>query len=576
MEDALSEIVRRHEILRTALSLREGNLEQIVHAPFRVTLPRHRIIPDGDLDLQIHDAVTLLAQHRFDLAEFPYWRFSLLELGPEDHVLVLVQHHVVSDGWSLGILLNELGESYGAFARGEESPLGELPIQYSDYAAWQRERLQGDSLEALFSWWKQQLQDLPASVHLPFDASRPELQSDRGDAETLVLAGSHCQQLREFCGRYAATPFMTLLSMFAILIARYSAQRDFVVGTPTGNREHPDCEGLLGFFLNTLAIRIKLAGDPSFGKLVHQVRATAVEAFAHQDLPFEKLVEELKPERDLSRSPIFQDMFIMHTQPVGELELHDLTMGDVSFESGTSKYDLTLAATLSNEQLLMTLEYCTALFERNTVRRMLRHAQELLTSALATPDVPISTLSMIPADERSQVVTLWNQTEQAFPQNRTIDDLVFAQVRKTPDRIALIDDTTQWSYVELAQRVVQIQALLGSHGVVRGQRIAVYLDRSVDIVAALLAVLRIGAAYVPLDDALPEQRRRFVFADANVALVLTQESKRSSLNALGVNAISIDVDLPAVSTSVASNCRSSASADDCAYIIYTSGSTGTP
>jgi amino acid adenylation domain-containing protein len=576
LESALSEIVRRHEILRTTLSLRDGILLQVVNAPFRIRLQRSHIDSTAT-DQRLENAITSLAQQRIDLNEFPYWRFSLIELGEEDHVLAIVQHHIVSDGWSMGIIFDELSKLYGAFVHGQDSPLPELPIQYSDYAAWQRERLQGDTLESLLSWWKQHLQGLPANLVLPLDTRRPDLQSDRGDWELISLAGSHVRRLKEFCGRHGVTPFMTLLSVFAVLLSRYSGQDDVVIGTPTGNRDHQDCEQLLGFFLNTLAIRIDLQDSPSFEKLVRQVRGRALECFAHQELPFEKLVDELQLERDLSRPPLFQVMFIMHTQPTGALDLHDLTIGHVPFESGSSKYDLTLAATLGDEELLLTLEYCTSLFESTSVRRMLRHVQGLLSSALEHPDVPIRTLPMMSDDEQNRIVKQWNQTDKSYPQDCSIDDLVFDQARETPDRIAVCDRDTHWSYQNLTERVEAIQRQLIGSGLSRGEKIAVYLDRSVETVATLLAVLRCGLAYIPLDDALPEKRLRYIIDDSNVAAILTQESRREQLTKLGVRVVCIDSDLTQASKgSIPEPRESFATAEDVAYIIYTSGSTGMP
>lgn len=578
LESALSEIVRRHEILRTTVSLREGRLVQVVHAPSRVSLPCHSLSTRGPdlVDREVSDEVTRLAQQPFDLSEFPYWRFLLLRLGPEDHVLVTIQHHIVSDGWSIGVLMHELSSLYQANLDGKESPLPELPIQYGDYAHWQRERLSGENLDALLSWWKKYLADVPRTLDLPTDFPRPDLQSDRGDWEVLTLGDSYCRKLREFCGRHAVTPFMMLLSVFSVFLARYSGQRDLAIGTPSGNRDHPHCEGLLGFFLNTLAVRLNLNRDPSFTELVQQSRSTTLDVFSHQELPFEKLVDALQLERDLSRSPVFQAMFIMHSQRASRLHLHNLTLGEVAFESGTAKYDLTLAATLFDDHIILTLEYRTSLFESTTVRRMLRQIKELLTSALELPELPVSQLRFVPQDELSLVVTRWNQTSEEYPKECTIDALVLAQAQNTPHQIAVRDLNTQLTYQDLSVRVRNLSQRLADRGLVRNQRVAVYLDRSAEMIVGLLAILHVGAAYVPLDDALPRERLQFIMKDAAIAGILTQESKRPDLDWLGVPLVTIDSDLERIDMPSGLQSGSSASSNDYAYVIYTSGSTGQP
>lgn len=591
LEAALGEIVERHEILRTTISFRDGRLVQVVHPPVQVSL-KPVPIPDATTDEHdrvLHEAVTRLAQQPIDLEKFPYWRITLLRIGAEQHVLVVVQHHIVSDGWSISILLDELTTLYRAKVSGKDAKLPALPIQYGDYAAWQRERLRDEHLDNLLNWWHEFLQNAPSALEVPTDYPRPEVQSERGDWEVLTLGESHCRKMRSFCGQHGVTPFMLMLSVFSVFLARYTGQFDLVIGTPTGNRDHPFCEGLLGFFINTLAIRLRLAGDPTFAQLVQHVRTHSLEVFSHQELPFEKLVEALQPRRDLSRGPITQVMFIMHSQPTSDVDLHELTIGEVEFESGTAKYDLTLATTMGEDHCILTMEYCKALYESSSVRRMLRHIKELLTSALDAPDSPISQLNAVPVEERELILSRWNQTDESFGEFDRVDAMISAQARKTPGRVAVCGNDGVLTYRELSRRTDRLSQLLIARGLKRHDRIAVFLDRSTDLLVAILAVWRIGAVYVPIDEAFPDARLQFITEDAALTAIVTEQSKHERVQSLGIEEIVVDnLFTEAVSHEDGESLKqaelaaktpaeaSVASPQDEAYIIYTSGSSGRP
>ncbi len=575
LERALTKIVERHEVLRTTLELEGDRLVQIVHPAIPVRLEKRSLshVLGDARHRAVSEEVTRLAQQPFDLASCPYWRFALLQIGPEEHVLAIVQHHIVSDGWSLGIFMRELGLLYDACVHGREPELPRLALQYGDYAAWQRAWLNGERFDSLLAWWKSQLADLPPALEMPTDHPRPELQTFEGTAELTVLSRADGLAVLEFCQAQGVTPFMTLLAAWAAILSRYSQQRDLVIGTPVGNRSHADLEPLLGFFLNTLALRIDLSDDPSFAELVRQVRHVALEAFERHELPFEKLVEEIRPERDLSRSPVFQVMFIMHNAPKARLELSDLTLGETSFESGTSKYDLTLSASMMGDRLVLALEYNTALFEKTSILRMLGHYRELLVRAMAEPHRPASELPLLTPAQKTRLTVEWNGAAVDYPRGATVCSLIYVQARATPDAIAVRDRHVAWTYAELTAFADRIAARLSSQGVRRGDRVAVLAHRSADMVGMLLGVLLSGAAYVPLDLALPPARQRFILGDADVKLILTQRDLVNEFQ---------DISLPLLCVEERKDRRLGASRrgepapNDIAYVMYTSGSTGQP
>ncbi|MEZ6088052.1 MAG: amino acid adenylation domain-containing protein [Pirellulaceae bacterium] len=500
---------------------------------------------------------------------------SCFGLSTEEHIFVTVQHHIVSDGWSIRILLHELKLLYSAFVQGLKSPLRDLPIQYGDYARWQRSRLQGDAMRTLLQWWRKHLEGCSFVLDLPTDLPRPELQSEHGDWEAISIGPAHCKQLKAFCSAQGVTPFMVMLTVYAIFLSRYSGQKTLVLATPTGNREQPECEDLLGFFINTLAIRIDYSGAISFADAVQATKRETIEAFAHQELPFERLVEEVQPTRDLSRSPVAQVMFIMHSQPSSQFEMQDITVGAVNYDTGTSKYELTLTARLSESELILSLEYCTALFEQATIRRMLRQIRELLISALTQPDLPTCRLSM--GDESEAPVSTRSLGLDNASLARTITDLVRDASLGSPQRIAVVDQTRTYTYFELHQLVGLMHERLTRMGVKCGDRIAVNLDHSIEMVATLLAVLRLGAAYVPVDDSSPKERLRRMLDDAGVVvyatdkvtddLPLTEHERVLQIDRASSVTFENGEDMPLVDHSHPS---------DMAYILYTSGSTGEP
>ena len=554
LERALNEVVRRHEALRTTFDTVDGRPVQVVAPELTIPLP----VIDAE-PAEARRIAAEFARQPFDLKRGPLLRARLLRLGPQEHIVLLVAHHIVSDDWSSRVFMQEIAALYEAFSLGRPSPLPELPVQYPDYAAWQRQWLQGEVLDRELAYWKSRLAGIPPVLNLPVDRPRPAVQTFSGDYEQFTLSAEVTAALKSLTRKERATAFMTLLALFEVLLYRYSGQDDFAIGTPIAGRNRAELEPLIGFFINTLVLRAGLAGDPTFRELLARVRETALDAYAHQEVPFELLVDALQPERDLSHSPLFQTMFVLQNAPVRMRELPGsrLTLSPEEAHSGTAKFDLTLFMVEGGEQFAGALEYNTDLFDRSTIRRMLDHFAALAGAVAANPDQPISALEMLAPSERRQIVEEWNRTEVALPGPQCAHRLFEHQVERTPHALAAICGEERVTFRELDARANRVAAFLKAQGVGPETLVGVLMDRSVDLVASLIGIWKAGGAYVPIDPAYPEQRRRFMLADAGVRLVLTPES----LSAM-------PPDAPHVSLEV--------SPANLAYVIYTSGSTGAP
>ncbi|HEX8821925.1 MAG TPA: condensation domain-containing protein, partial [Archangium sp.] len=422
LEHSVQELVRRHESLRTTFRSTGTEAVQVIHSNASLSLPLVDLstLPQSQQEGEVRRLAEEEAQRAFDLIHGPLLRVKLLKLADTQHVLLLTMHHIVSDGWSMGVLLKEVAALYQAFASGQPSPLPELPVQYADYAAWQRGWLQGEVLERQVRYWKQQLTDAPPALELPTDKPRPAVQTFRGAQQSLQLPRELSESFLALCQREGVTPFMGLLAAFQAVLSRYSDQQDISVGSPIAGRTHADTEGLIGFFVNTLVLRTRLEGNPSFRELLGRVRQTTLGAYAHQDLPFEKLVEELKPQRSLSHPPLFQVMFAFQNAPLpanseAEGSRPSLEMRPLEVEGQTAKFDLTLALSQTPEGLLGSLEYNTDLFEPETAARMLGHLRVLLEAATANPELSLSALPLLPEAERQQVLVQWNDTRADYP-----------------------------------------------------------------------------------------------------------------------------------------------------------------
>jgi amino acid adenylation domain-containing protein len=578
LEKALNEIVRRHESLRTNFGLLDGEPIQVITPETKITLPITdlRGVETANQRARVSQLAIEQWQQPFDLWNELLLRCDLVAIDELEHVLLVTIHHIVTDGWSMGIFMRELTALYNAFSEDKPSPLAELPVQYADYAVWQRERLQGEVLEDQLSYWKQQLAGTPAILELPTDHPRPALRTYRGAAESFKLPEDLNRQLHELSRREGATLFMTLLASFQVLLARYSGQNDVVVGAPIAGRGRLELEGLIGFFVNTLALRVDLSGDPDFTEVLRRVRSTCLSAYAHQEVPFERLVEELHPERSLSRQPLFQVMFqLRNGVSQAQQPLKDLVIQGMNQDRDATKFDLTLSVMDDGTAIQGRMEYSTELFEAETVRRMIGHWQALLTSVTAEPNRAVSELSLLDVSER-QMLAQWNDTGADYPTGAFIHELIERQAIGTPDSVALVFEDVSLTYRELNERANQLAHYLLSSGIGRQSLVGVLMHRSSEMVVSLLAILKTGAAYLPLDPDYPQQRVSFMLQHAQVPLVLTQEELADRLTGSDATPVCVDQKWNEIGVHSTSNFPSTVSADDLAYVIYTSGSTGLP
>ncbi|HET9387024.1 MAG TPA: amino acid adenylation domain-containing protein, partial [Gemmatimonadales bacterium] len=548
----------------------------------RITTPQSVPLPLTDLSTlapaALHARAITEAEVRlpFDLGTGPLLRVQLLRLSAEEHVLLLDVHHIASDGWSSGIFERELSLAYAAFVKGGEPQLPALPIQYADYAAWQREWLQGEVLQAQLDYWKQQLADLPA-LGLPTDRPRPPIATHKGAHCSFDLPAHLCDALKALGRSAGTTLFMTLLAAFQVLLYRYSGQEDIAVGTPIAGRGRTEFEGLIGFFANTLVLRSDLSGNPSFRELLSRVREAALGAYTHQELPFEKLVEELAPARDMSRNPLFQVSFALQNAPAGALAFEGVEVNRVYLEGNTAKFDLYLALRESGAGLHGRWEYATDLFDASTIERMSGHLRQLLEAIVADPAQRIGHLPMLSAAERHQLLVEWNDTATDYPAERCIQQLFEAQVARTPEATALIFEDQRLSYAELNARANRLAHHLIALGVGPEVLVAVCLERSPEFVVSLLAILKAGGAYVPLDPAYPQQRLAFMLEDTRAPVLLTEQALLAQIPpSYAGRLVCMDRDEQLLDAQPLTNPTCRATAESLAYVIYTSGSTGRP
>jgi amino acid adenylation domain-containing protein len=577
LERSLNEISRRHEVLRTTFTLVDGHLVQVIAHDAILQLPVRDLcnVPHSEREEEAKRITAEEGRKPFDLGKGPLVRAMLLRISDEDHVFLYIMHHIVSDGWSRGIFYSELSTLYEAFFGGKSSPLRELPIQYADFSVWQRQWLQGEVLEKQLSYWKQQLADVPV-LELPTDRPRPPVQTYRGARQSLVLPKTLCDDLKAVSRHEGVTLFMTLLAAFQTLLYRYTGQEDIVVGSPIAGRNRTEIEGLIGFFVNTLVMRTSLSGDPSFRELLGRVRKIALEAYTHQDLPFEKLVEELQPERDLSRTPLFQVFFNMVGVEAHELSLHGLTVEQLILFEPESKFDFTLYVREKDQEIHFELVYNTGLFHPDSASRMLGHFQALLQSIAANPEQRLSDLPILTEAERQQLLVKWNDTKRDYPKDKCIHELFEAQVERTPDAVAVIFEDKQLTYRELNQRANQLAHYLQKLGVGTEVRVAIYVERSLEMVVSLLGVLKAGGAYVPLDPEYPKARLAYMLAQTEVDFLLTRERFMESLPEFKGNVVCLDRDCGLFEREGEGNPDTTLEPDNLAYVIYTSGSTGKP
>jgi len=612
LERSLSEIVGRHETLRTSFKALEGAPVQVIHprSPFVLPVVDLSGLPESRRAALARRLAEEEAGRPFDLSRGPLLRALLLRLAEEDNVTALTMHHVASDGWSMGILVREVAALYAAFAAGRPSPLPELATQYADFAVWQHSWLRGELLESEIAYWRRQLAHLPPRLELPTDRPRPAVQSLRGAVRPVRLPAELTRQAQALSRHEGATLFMLLLAGFQALLARTSSQKDLAVGSPVAGRNRVEIEGLIGFFVNTLVLRGDLSGAPTFRELLGRARETALAAYLHQDVPFEKLVEELAPERSLAQTPLFQVMLVLQNAPMGSLEVQDLRLHPLPVAGTTSKFDLTVTLTEVDGGLNGTAEYATDLFDSTTIDRLTGHFERLLAAAVAAPERRIAELPLLSEAERGQIVIEWNDTGDT---GDTVSfaagaqELFAAQARRTPDAVAVVygDDPQKaaLTYAELAARAGRLASHLRRLGVGPDVLVGLFVERSLDMVVGILGILQAGGAYVPLDPGYPEQRLAFMLEDTRAPVVVTQEPLRGRVPAGNAEIVLLDsgevaphprplshplppagrgapppsqsLDSP-LSRAVGGEWERGPGGEGLAYVIYTSGSTGRP
>jgi len=585
---ALETVVARHEALRTTFPAVDGTPHQCIHESTLVSIPLIDLqhLPQPERLVTASQIANAEARRPFDLSCGPLIRCRVLRLDEQEHIILLTMHHIISDAWSSGILIRELLTLLESFGKGITPSFPELPIQYVDFAVWQREWLQGARLEEHLAYWQQQLADI-VTLQLPTDYPRPPIQTFTGSVQSHLLPESLTRKLRILSQREGTTLFMILLTAFNALLFRYTRQRDIAIGTLIANRNRAELEQLIGFFVNTLVLRTHLLGDPSFRDLLSQVREVCLAAYAHQDLPFERLVDALQPERDLSHSPLFQVLFTLQNTPAPATSSTSFTLSFLDVGTGTSKFDMAWFLTETSQGIGIEVEYNTDLFTAATIARMLAHYQVLLEAAIADPNQRISRLPLLTEEEHHQVLITWNATDAEYPRTACIHHLIETQARDTPDRVALVFAEQSLTYRELDHSANQLaHYLLHRLGPSAGEserRIGICVERSPEMIMGILGILKAGCAYVPLDPDYPKERLAFVLKDADVAALLTQTSLRDRLPVLPDTTPIVYLD---DSWNVPGSREASLAgapppiihpaAGHIAYVIYTSGSTGQP
>jgi amino acid adenylation domain-containing protein len=573
LERALGEIVRRHEALRTVFTEVDGSPVQVITPFGGFALPMEDLSGLGEADREAAAGRRAgeEARRAFDLAAGPLFRAALLRLGEEDHVLLLSMHHIVSDGWSLGVLFREISALYAAYREGRESPLSELPVQYADYAVWQREQLEGEALDRQLSYWKERLAGAPELLELPTDRPRPPVRTYGGATVPVELSIGLLERLQALGRSEGATLYMTLLGAFQVLLGKYAGSEDVVVGSPIAGRTRGEVEELIGFFVNTLVLRTDLSGDPSFRDVLRRVRDLTLGAYEHQEVPFEKLVAELQPERSLSHSPLFQVMFTLQNAGGGGGPLGGLQVSGVGAAMDIAKFDLNLGLTVTSRGLRGELNYSTDLFEPGTTQRMVRYLERVLEQVAADADVRLSQLDLLGEAERSSLLEEWNRTA-AVPVDRCIHERFESQAARTPAAVALTCGAERVTYAELDARANRLARHLLKRGARPDSLVGLLVERSVETVVAVLGILKAGAGYLPLDPADPDDRLAYVLEDSGAPLVVTSSALAPRLAGGGVEIVRLGSDAaespaaPAVEVAPGS----------LAYVIYTSGSTGRP
>src|SRR5580700_7170399 len=577
LTQAFETVTQRHAALRTVFDSVEGEARQIVLSHVDVKIPVIDLtgIPKSERESEALRIAGEEGKKPFDLNEGPLLRPILVHLDEELHLLILVIHHIVTDGWSIALLFGEVTKCYAALVKNETPELPELPLQYAEYAQWQREYMSGDVLGNEIEHWKRKLAGAQTLLDLPTDHPRPRGHSWHGATEEISLDAAFLAKLKALAQTERCTLFMIAMASFQALLWRYTNQESILIGTPIAGRSEIEVENMIGLFVNTLVFRADFTHNLSFRQLMQQVRSFALEAYTHQDFPFEKLVEELIPQRSLDTHPLFQVMFTFQNIPKQIFEIPGLTIKEMPFEAGIAKFDLSVEV-WENSEFHCQFEYNTDLFERVTIRRMLGHFENLLRAVVENPDLSLAKIPIMSVQERQQVLMDWNQTATDYSRDMPLHRAFEIQVNRSPDATAFLWAGRKWSYRQLNDEANRLADLLVEKGVTPGSLVGVFLERSAEMVVALLSILKAGAAYVPLDPAHPLERLRFLIDDASLGSIVTHSSIKNLLPENARNVLAFDTEGDGLSGEPTTNPSILVSSDQRAYIIYTSGSTGMP
>lgn len=578
LEQSIGELIRRHEILRTVFKTVKGKpfQEILPDLPLSLTVTDLQAEPENERAEKVQELATAEARQAFNLSDGPLFRVSLLKLSAEEHVILFTMHHIISDGWSMGVMIREVVMVYEGIAAGKTLSLGALPIQYADFAHWQRNWLQGEVMEQQIDYWRNQLTGSPPILELPTDRPRPAMQSFKGSTLARHFSRNLLDSLIQLSQQKGTTLFMTLLAGFNALLSRYTDQTDICVGTPHANRNRSEMENLIGFFVNTLVMRTDLDGDPTFQELLQRVREVAFGAYAHQDMPFETLVEALQPNRDLSHTPLFQVMFVFQNTPPQTLEMSGLTFSPLETESGSAKFDLSLVLAEEKDGLLVSFEYNTDLFDESTILRLVDHFEVLLQSVVADPEQKISALPLLTEPETRQLFTDWNRTEAKFPADKCMHQWFEELVSQNPDAIAVTFEDTELSYAELNQRANQLARHLRQFDLPHEGLVGICMDRSIEMVVSILGTLKAGGAFIPLDPVYPQERLDYMISDSSISILLTQQALAERFSTHNTRVVCVDLNWEQIAAESNENLNLEMNPFNLAYVIYTSGSTGKP
>ena len=582
LEKAINEIIRRHHSLRTSFAPVDDSPMQTINPLIPIKIPVVEIngLKGEEQNRKISELIREEAKIPFDLKKAPLIRAKVFKLAEDNHIITLNVHHIVSDGLSMVILVRELTTLYTVFSEIQSSPLPEISIQYADFAIWQREKLEGENLAKELEYWEEVLKDSPAFLNLPTDYKRPPVQTFNGSNVSIAFEKEFTKDVKAFAHKSNLTTFMVLVTALNILLYKYSGQTDIVIGTPIAGRNIEETENLIGLFLNNLIIRTQVDENQTFNELLQKVKEICLGAYSHQDMPFEKLVEELSPERNMSHSPLFQVMFVLQGETGNSRAKRsdgDLAVKGIATENGTAKFDLTFQLLETAEFIGGIIEYRTDLFHSSSINRLIEHFKNLVRSAIENPEQKVWELEMMSEQEKQEILVVQNQTETEFDRTMTIDELISEQAKKIPQKTALICGNHEISYAELEKRSNQLARYLRSKGVGQETLVGVNVERSIEMVISLLGVLKAGGGYVPLDPLYPEERLKYMIADAGLEIVIS--GKQS--NGLGnerVEEINIfdDWDKKIGKEKDEKPGTQNRTGEDTAYVIYTSGSTGKP